>query len=278
LTGHIREELIELFVLHVFLQPYPWKQPTSVITGLLRTLFFLSKWDWRDEALIVDTAEDLSENDRSSVHQELQTWRKRDPNMNDKTMFVATSHDQSGLAYTRNGPSTLVASRMTLLAKAACKLVREKGIHLNPSLLFETALQDYDILFHLSPKAIKNIIRETAVESSGRKHSQFKNLDSLTASVPLPIRAHPADVFIEELERVYADTLLFFRGSADDGVVAALWNPRLQKQKFRAGLPYNFYSSGGEGDQVEVNRKAVLLEIARAGGEMIKKIEVADDE
>ncbi|KAL7790332.1 Nrap protein [Trichoderma ceciliae] len=277
LSGHIREELIELFVLHAFLQPYPWKQPSSVITGLLRTLFFLSRWDWRDDALIVDTAEDLSEDDRSSVRHELQTWRKRDPSMNDKVMYVATSHDQSGLAYTRNGPSKLVASRMTHLAKAACKLVREKGIHLDPSLLFEAALQDYDVLIHLSPKAVKNIIRETAVESGGRKHSQFKNLDALTASVPLPIRAHPTDVFIQELERVYEDTLLFFRGSADDGVVAALWNPRLQKQKFRAGLPYNFHSREGDGDQVEVNRAAVLLEIARAGGDVIKKIEVADE-
>lgn len=278
LTGHVREELVELFVLHAFLQPYPWRQPTSVITGLLRTLFFLSKWDWREEALIVDTAEDLSEDDRSSVRHDLQTWRKRDPNMSDKVLFVATSNDRSGLAYTRNGPSKLVASRMTHLAKAACKLVREKGIHLDPSLLFETSLQDYDILFHLSSKAIKNIIRETAVESSGRKHSQFKNLDTLTASVPLPIRAHPTDVFMEELERVYEDSLLFFRGSADDAVVAALWNPRLQKQKFRAGLPYNFHSVGGDGDQVEVNRKAVLLEIARAGGDMIKKIEVAEED
>ncbi|KAK4068429.1 uncharacterized protein Triagg1_7368 [Trichoderma aggressivum f. europaeum] len=278
LTGHIREELIELFVLHAFLQPYPWKQPSSVVTGLLRTLFFLSKWDWRDEALIIDTGEDLSEDDRSSLHHELQTWRKRDPNMNDKVMCVATSHDQSGLAYTRNGPSKLVASRMTHLAKAACKLVREKGIRLDPSLLFEAALQDYDVLFHLSSKSVKSIVRETAVESGGRKQSQFKNLDALTASVPLPIRAHPTNVFLEELERVYEDTLLFFKGSADDGVVAALWNPRLQKQKFRAGLPYNFHSVKGDGDQVEVNRKAILLEIARAGGDMIKKIEVADED
>ncbi|KAK5995751.1 U3 small nucleolar RNA-associated 22-like protein [Cladobotryum mycophilum] len=277
LSGHIREELIELFALHAFLQPYPWKQPSSVMTGFLRTLFFLSKWDWRDEPLIVDTAEDLSEAGRSAVRSELQSWRKRDPNMNHAVMIVATSHDQSGLAYTRSGPSKLVASRMTRLAKAACKIVREEGIHLDPSLLFETALQDYDVLFHLSSKAVKGIVRESATGAGAGKHSQFKNLDASLGKVPLPIRAHPVDVLVEELGRVYADTLIFFRGNTDDTTLAAIWHPTLRKQKFRAGLGYNFHAVEGE-DQVEINRNAVLLEIARVGGDIIKKIEVADGE
>jgi geranylgeranyl diphosphate synthase type I len=38
--------------------------------------------------------------------------------------------------------------------------------------------------------------------------------------------------------------------------------------------------AGGEGEEdvVEVNREAVLLEIARIGGELIKKIEVVEDD
>ncbi|CAM1503781.1 Fc.00g013720.m01.CDS01 [Cosmosporella sp. VM-42] len=279
LSGHISEELIELFVLHVFLQPYPWKQPTSVTTGFLRTLVFLSRWDWRDEPLIVDSAETLTAADRSIIHKELETWRKRDPNMNHTVMFVSTSADPSGLAYTYSSPSKLIASRMTRLAKAACKLLKDDSHHLDPAELFAPSLQDYDILFHLSPKAIKSILRDAATDPSARKHSHFKNLDDRTGKAPLPVRANPVDVLMQELQRVYADTLIFFRGGEDDEtVIGAIWSPKLQRQKFRAGLPYNFSRvTGEEGDVVEANRQAVLLEIARIGGEMIRRIEEVEE-
>lgn len=277
LTGHISDELIELFVLHVFLKPYPWKVPSSALMGFLRTLDFLSRWDWRDEPLIIDSAETLTSSDYSTIRKELESWRKRDPNMNHTVMMVATSHDSSGLAYTQKGPSKLIASRMTRLAKAACKLVKEHDYHLDPATLFESSLQDYDVLIHISSKAMRSIIREAATDAGARRPSQFKNLDDRTGKVPLPMRAHPVDVLLSELRRVYEDTLIFFHGDTDEPVVGAIWNPRLQRQKFRAGLPYNFLAVEDEDeDVVELNKDAVLLEIARVGGEMIKKIEVQE--
>jgi U3 small nucleolar RNA-associated protein 22 len=294
LAGHFSEELIELFVLHVFLSPYPWKTPSSVTTGFLRTLDFLSRWDWREEPLVVDSAEELTVDDRLSVRKELESWRRRDPNMNNTVLLVATSHDQSGLAYTRNGPSRLAASRMTLLAKAACKLVRSKDHRLDASQLFQAALQDYDVLIHVSPKVARAVMRDAGVEIGASKaQSRFKNLDDRTGKIPLPVRAGPVEVLLAELQRVYEDTIIFFHGGLEtlgvDGaggddqanVIGAIWNPRLQKQKFRAGLPYNFKSAASEdedaGDVIAVNREAILLEIARIGGELIKKIEVVEE-
>ncbi|KAF4512118.1 hypothetical protein G6O67_001299 [Ophiocordyceps sinensis] len=283
LSGHFSAELIELFVLHVFLKPYPWKVPSSPATGFLRTLFFLSRWDWRDEPLIVDSAETLTSEDRSSIRKELESWRKRDPQMNRSTLFVATSNDQSGMAYTRNGPSKLIASRMTRLAKAACKLVRDKTCTVDPFALFQASLRDYDVLIYLSTKCVRGTACEAATETGARKPARFKNLDDRTGKAPLPIRAHPVDVLAGELQRAYEDTLVFLRGSADDAVLAAIWGPNQQQRavKFRAGLPYNFCrlaGSDGEADFVGLNREAVLLEIARAGGDLIKKIEVVDEE
>ncbi|KAG6017784.1 hypothetical protein E4U54_003389 [Claviceps lovelessii] len=298
LRGHISDELMELFVLHVFLQPYPWPMPSSPSSGFLRTLLFLSRWDWREEPLIVDSAETITSDERSTIRHELASWRQRDPHMNNLVMFVATSSDQSGQGYTRNGPSKLIASRMTRLAKAACKVVRDRDLHLDPTILFETSLQDYDILIHLSPKCIKNMLREAASASASlttaaasstiKKPSPYKNLDHRTGKIPLPTRTHPTTVLLQELQRVYQDSLIFFSGTPDDAVIAAIWDPRLQpRQKFRVGLPYNFCGvpSGNEDededdatapDVVQVNQEAVLLEIARAGGDLIKKIEVGD--
>ncbi|OAA81848.1 pre-rRNA processing protein Utp22 [Akanthomyces lecanii RCEF 1005] len=282
LTGHINEELIELFVLNAFMQPYPWQTPSSITTGFLRTLAFLSRWDWREEPLILDTAEELTMDERGAIQREVEGWRKRDPGMNHTVLAVATSYDQTGLSYTQDGPSKLIAARMTRLAKAACKLVREQGAHLDAAPLFAPALQDYDVLIHLSSKALRAIARETGSDAVAPRTSQFRNLDGAAGKAPLPVRARPVDAFVEELRRVYEDTLVFFPGgAADDATIAALWNPRLQPSKFRAGLPYNFHAvADDEDDVVEVNRKAVLLEIARIGGSLIKTIEVvgADDE
>lgn len=285
LSGHFSPELIELFVLHVFLKPYPWTVPTSSATGFLRTLFFLSRWDWRDEPLIVDSAETLTIEDRSSIRKELESWRKRDPHMSRSALFVATSNNQSGLAYTRAGPSKLIASRMTRLAKAACKLVREESKPLQPSALFQTSLHDFDVLIHLSTKAVRTLSHEVVAEAGAAKPTRFKNLDDRTGKAPLPVRAHSVDVLVGELQRAYEDTLVFFRGSYDDAVLAAIWDPKLQQLqqgvKFRAGLPYNFRriaDPNDDADLVDVNREAVLLEIARAGGDLIKRIEVADEE
>lgn len=297
LAGHFSEELIELFVLHVFLNPYPWRTPSSVTTGFLRTLDFLSRWDWRETPLIVDSAEELTSDDRLSIRKDLETWRQRDPSMSRTVLLVATSRDPSGLVYTRTSPSRLVASRMTLLAKAACKLIRAQDHHLDAAQLFQPSLQDYDVLLHTSHKAARSIMRDAAVELGAARssHSRYKNLDERTGRIPLPVRAAPVDVLLQELKRVYEDSLIFFHGGTEDlgvgggggdgheNVIGAIWNPKLQRQKFRAGLPYNFKGVNDEdeneedNDLIEVNRQAILLEIARIGGELIKKIEVVED-
>lgn len=279
LTGHFSDELIELIVLYVFIKPYPWSTPSSVSTGFLRTIHFLSRWDWRDEPLIVDAAEEMTTEQRESVQAVLDSHRKRDPTMNHVVLIAATSYDLSGLGYTRNSPTKITASRMTRLAKAAAKLIREQGKDLDAMEIFETAIQDYDFLLRLSPSALRSTLLDAGVQHGTAKKSAFKNLDAATASTPLPIRARPVDVLADELSRLYEDTMILFPGGADDdNIIAGLWNPRLQKQKFRAGLPHNFSRVEGEdADVVDLNRKAVLLEIARLGGSLIKQIHVNEE-
>ncbi|EEY23628.1 U3 small nucleolar RNA-associated protein [Verticillium alfalfae VaMs.102] len=274
LTGHISEELIELLVLHVFLRPHPWKIPSSAQSGFLRTLLFLSRWDWRTQPLVVDFSDDMSPADAALSQTTLAAWRARDPTMNHAVLFVATSHDPTGQSYTRTAPTKLSATRMTRLAKSAVRLVREQDVALEIDALFEPSLADYDFLLHLSSKETKRVLRDAAADA-GARHSAFKNLDARTGKVPLPLARHPVDVLLGELEAAYEDSLIFFRGSRGDAVVGAIWQPKLRRQAFRVGLPFNF-SAVGDGAEVEVNKEAVLLEIARIGGDMIKRIEVAE--
>ncbi|KAJ4292976.1 U3 snoRNP protein [Collariella sp. IMI 366227] len=255
LSSHFTPELIELLVLHVFLTPYPWDAPSSPNTAFLRVLLFLSRWDWRSEPLILDTSSgELTPADRATITTRLEAWRKIDPNMHHTVLFVSTTQEPSGVAWTtldgQPTPSKVVAARMTALAKSASKLVREQGI----------------------------------VNLDCRR---FKNLDERTGQTPLPLAQHPAEVFLEHLSEAYSGPLVFFRGGVEDRTIGAIWNPGMQRRAFRINLPGSYKPvvggkkksededmDGEEEELVDVNREAILAEIARIGGDLVERIEV----
>ncbi|KAI0150571.1 pre-rRNA processing protein utp22 [Xylariaceae sp. FL1272] len=266
LGNHFNEPLVEIFVLQAFLQPHPFPIPSSTSTGFLRTLLLLASYDWREEPMIVDPSDNLSSSQRSDISTRFEAWRKIDMNMNRTTLFVATSWDVTGVAYTRSIPK-VVATRMTTLARSASKLAKAKGIELDAQSLFQSGLSDYDVIIHLSSKAVKGVLRD-----DGAKHSQFKNIDQAGSSDALPLPESPVPALLRRLTRIYATPLLFFHGAPDDPIIAALWNPQLHSRGFSVAMPSSFRPV--KEDKYELNRDAVLAEIARIGGDLIAKIEV----
>lgn len=283
LSCHFLEEMIELLALRVFLEPYPWQAPSSAMTGFLRTLQFLSRWDWRMEPLILDSSGELSGLERSAIETKLEAWRKIDPGMSHTTLFIATSHDASGTAYTihegRPCPSKVVATRMTILARSACNLVKVKGVGLEPKTLFQPSLKDYNVVIYLNDKVLKDISRG----GDGAKQSYFKNLDGRTGKLPQPVIQQPARALLMQLESLFSEPLMLFHGAPEDAVIAGIWNPQLQRRTFRVNLPCSFRPVGldsvGAGDSdelVEVNRRGIIAEIARIGGDSIDRIDVSN--
>ncbi|CAK7266031.1 U3 snoRNP protein [Sporothrix epigloea] len=290
LTVHVSAEFIELVVLQVFLKPHPWQTPASPAPGLLRVLQFLARWDWRTEPLTVDTsgmAPLLPEEEEAAAaakavdpRTRLEAWRKIDPNMNHTVLFVSATHETSGTAFTtdtssgglsRPQPSKVVASRMTSLARAACRLVKEKDVsgHLfaplstgddadfDPTALFQPSLCDFDVLIHLSPRVIKRLIKgEIADNSNGEaanksRRSVYKNLDTRTGRELHALPAHPVQLLLDQLNQVYggggsAGPIVFFYGAPQDesrdggSVIAALWNPQVYPRTFRINVPCSF--------------------------------------
>ncbi len=133
LSLHFSEELIELLTVRTFVQPYPWQAPSSVHTGFLRTLLFLSRWDWRVEPLIVNINGELSSQDVEGITTRFEAWRKIDPGMNRVVLLAASNLDLDGVTWTQTGPSKVVATRMTALARAACAAVNEAELDLDPA-------------------------------------------------------------------------------------------------------------------------------------------------
>ncbi|EFX00987.1 pre-rRNA processing protein utp22 [Grosmannia clavigera kw1407] len=335
LSCHVSDEFVELVVLHVFLQGHPWETPGSPTAGLLRVLQFLARWDWRTEPLVVDTSEltahldtnettdktgdDAGAGGSTDPRTRLEAWRKIDPNMQHTVLFVAATHEMSGTAFTTAGggsrplPCKVVAGRMTSLARAACRLVKDRDVgvgsgssdDLDARQLFQPSLHDYDVLIHLSPRLVRRLVHgeveEADVDAPAKRRSAvFKNLDGRTGRDLRPLPCHPVQLLFDQLSEAYggngtAAPLVFFHGSCEDGdhVMAAMWNPQVQPRAFRINLPYSFRpvntktkkkrgSDDAEAvtdepraeDLVEVNRDAILAEVARIGGALIERIEV----
>ncbi|KAI2634631.1 pre-rRNA processing protein utp22 [Xylaria nigripes] len=270
LGNHFNEPLIELFVLQAFLLPHPFPIPSSTSTGFLRTLLLLASYDWREEPMIVDPADSLSAAQRLDISTRLEAWRKIDANMNRTTLFVATPFEITGVAYTHNIPK-VIATRMTTLARSASKASKDKGIELDPRTLFQSGLHDYDVIIHLSTKAIKAVIRD-----DGSKHSHFKNLDESGGSEVLPLPESPVPALLRRLNTTYATSLIFFHGAPEDTVITALWNPQLHTRAFSANMPSSFGPTVEDADTYQLNKEAILAEIARIGGDLIEKIDVKD--
>jgi U3 small nucleolar RNA-associated protein 22 len=272
LVGHISDELIELLVMRTFLQPYPWRAPSSVMTGFLRTLLFISKWDWRQVPLVVDFTGTMTGKDVESVTTRLEAWRKIDPGMNRTVLIAASNHDTTGTAFTDRGPSRLVAARMTALARSACKLVKEKGLELDPRSLFAPATEDYNFLIRVNPKFLQQ-------QKGNDRQPKFKNLEIQADIETESVGFLPVQEFLQELETTYRSSIVFFHDNMASSVIGGLWNPQTTNPRpFRVNLQYAsniIDSKAKDGDpEVAIDKSAILAEIARLGGDMVSKIEV----
>lgn len=267
LSTHIREELIELLVLRIFLQPYPWRAPSSAMAGFLRTLQFIARWDWRSTPLIVDFSGTMNTKDVAGINTRLEAWRKIDPGMNRIVIFAASNHDSSGTAFTDGMPTKVVAARMTALARSACKMLKEETLELELKTLFVPSLAEYDFVIHLSPKFAGG-----RRGKSEKKSSQFKNLEVQSEEDLLFVGYEPVREFVEELNASYTSSMALFYNDAAGHVIAGLWSPTTVTRAFKVNITYA--TKPMDGEQAAIDKESIISEISRLGGDMVAKIEL----
>lgn len=267
LSTHIGDELIELIVMHVFVQPYPWRAPSSTMAGFLRTLSFLARWDWRLVPLIVDFTSAMTASEVSKFNAQFVELRKRDPAMNRTVLFVASNH---GTAFSDNGPSKVIAARMTALARSACKLVKDAGTNLKPKSLFATSTANYDFVLHIAAPFV------AAPQQKENNKRKFKNLE-VQSELDLELLGYePVQGLLEELRALYASSIVFFNSADNPAVVGGVWNPQAAAPrafKYNVAYPTKPVKSEEE-DMVQLDKAAILSEIARLGGDMLERIEI----
>jgi U3 small nucleolar RNA-associated protein 22 len=304
LAPHFSPELIELLVIRTFLQPHPWPVPSTATTGFLRTLAWISRWDWRHVPLIVDFSSNFSANladlenttskgmkseDLERLRTRFEAWRRIDPAMNRVVLFAATNLDEEGTTWTDKAkPEKVIAARLTALAKAATQAVRADEDHLlrrintggstqaqdrlTPESLFTTNVAEFDIVITISPK------HTLKAPKKHKTQLQFKNLDlqKSTSSVSSASLTPLPQLFAEDLLETYGDAVLWFWDPETMDKVLGLWNPVVTGQRSWKVKPgWNSEPVGKkEGIDIRVNKGAILHEIGRLGGDLIKSIEV----
>lgn len=271
LSPHITEELVELLTVHTFTHSHPWQAPGSIMTAFLRTLLFISKWDWRSQPLIVDFGDVMTSKDIDAINLRFEAWRRIDPSMNRVVMFAASNHDPDGITWTEQGPSKVVATRLTNLAKAACSMVRERALDLDVKGLFVSSIKDYDFVIHLNPK-----FTDPGRNQSG-KQAAFKNLRVQSLMETASVGYDPVDPYIQELKVLYGNNIVFFRNGNGGSVIAGLWSPQTGLRSWKVNVTYSTMPAiplqEGTGAKIIVNKMALLNEMARLGGDLVTSIE-----
>jgi U3 small nucleolar RNA-associated protein 22 len=271
LGNHLPAELIEIIVARTFLQPYPWQTPSTPQTGFLRTLHFLSTWDWRVDPLIVDfSAGDMKSVDLEATRTRFEAWRKLDPLMNRVVLFAATNYAQEGTTWSEHAPSKVVAGRMSALARAAMQAVSEQGAECDLDALFKSPLKDFDFVIYIASKFGK--------KPKTVSKSKYKNLQAAAATEPDMVGYDAARLYCEELQRLFGDSAILFHEAQGGDLIAGLWSPHTSKRKWKINLGYSSIpvSVKKEDDSdvdVELNRDAMLSEMARLGGHIIARVE-----
>jgi U3 small nucleolar RNA-associated protein 22 len=306
LTSHLAPEFIELLVARSFVNPAPWTTPSCATTGFLRTLFWLSRWDWTHSPLVVDLANaesgaaTMKADDLAAITTRFEAWRRIDRDLNRVVLFAASNLDPDGTTWTdRARPAKVVAGRMSVLAKAAVQVLKdtELGIiagktglsSLQPETLFVSPLADYSFVLHIAPK----YTRFGRSKSSGKAGDWvYKNLQLQMQPEARDVETvgyAPVSLFVEELREVYGNAVIWFYDEEGGDVVSGLWNPAATGKrgwKVRLGtstVPVAVKGKASKGDEggegnggvdVVVNEAGILNEIARLGGDLIDKVEV----
>ncbi|SLM40170.1 Nrap protein [Lasallia pustulata] len=272
LSPHVSEELVELLTIRTFVHPYPWQAPGSIMTGFLRTLAFISKWDWRSQPLIIDFSGDMASKAIDSINLRFEAWRKIDPGMNRMVMFAASNHDLDGVTWTEQGPSKVVATRLTSLAKAACSMVKEKALELEVKGLFVSSTREYDFVIHLNPRFTD--LGRSQIE----KQSTFKNLRVQSPVSTALVGYNPVDLYLKELMSLYGSNIVFFHNSNGGPIIAGLWSPQTGPRSWKVNIPYStipaIQQQDDMGTRISINKPALLNEMARLGGDLVTDIEL----
>ncbi|KAK9449260.1 Nrap protein [Limtongia smithiae] len=293
LSSHIDDITIELLTLAVFLRPFPWTPPANATVGFMRVLYFLARWDWRAEPIILDlgggeSGSGMNLAEIQAARDGFKQQRANDPEFNQVAWFVAVNYEASGTLWTaQSRPHKVVASRVTALARASCHLLKEqqngggKGLARVTRQLFISSLADFDFVIHLKAHVDagdEEAFGEEDGDEGGRMAMLGKSMMTTTMTYPPDTTSlcSPISLYLRELECTYEGAVLLFQNRRKQNMIAGIWDPKLlAERRWKVYLGYSTKPAASEGGgMATANVEAMVWEMARLGGNLVERVEI----
>ncbi|KAI9438492.1 Nrap protein [Lactarius indigo] len=266
---HVGEEAVEVLCAAVFVGVGPAHVPSTRERGFARVVRFLRDWDWSNGVTIPLCGESEPGSDvyPSAVPSAKGVW------------VLRTEADPDGRMWTVDAPNIVAAHRIRDLARATHDYLQgvESGV-LNVLGMFVHPEDDYDFVVKLRPAVLpryfQNVTASTVVWiNSGNDTSQ-------NGEAPVRPGFDPAEKYLDDLTRIYADTAKFFHDPLGGDRIGGIWDPSVTKPlPFRvmnqfSSMPVtkeNFREKGKHRDSVVLNEGAILSEIVRMGEGLVQR-------
>uniref|UniRef100_A0A8D3E2S2 Nucleolar protein 6 n=1 Tax=Scophthalmus maximus TaxID=52904 RepID=A0A8D3E2S2_SCOMX len=268
-SADITEDTADLLVASLFLQPAPFTSPGSPQVGFLRFLHLLSSFDWRNNPLIVNLNNQLTE-----IKNDFMASRESLP-----VMFIATPKDKKLSMWTKRAPSVQMLQRAVMVAAESLKILERQLMDGSQTqdvrVVMRPPLDAYDVLIHLNPKQVP--LLGQAVDCPAVTFSRGVKTGSVAQSggaLPV-IDYNPVTLYLAELREAFGDLALFSCDPYGGTVIAVLWKPK-------AFVSMPFKTSQVSARSVEVtgeevntvpNVEAILEDFQVMGKGLVKSVE-----
>ncbi|KAI0051574.1 Nrap protein [Auriscalpium vulgare] len=273
LRSHVSEEAVEIVCASLFVGGGSGRTnagaPSSRERGFARVVELLKDWQWTAGMFVPlygeESAEDAASSSVSVSAGSKGVWT------------LSTEFDRDGHMWTADGPDIVAAHRVRALAKATFDVLQgmEAG-SLDVKALFVHPEDDYDFVVRLDPSVLPRYAQNVVADSSvWSKKGKYANLSD--EEVALRPGFDPAQLFLEDVKRTYADTLKIFYDPLGGDRFGAVWDPSLREPRpFRVLNHFSSVPLPTENDKpkdrglVKLNEAAVLSEIVRLGAGLVR--------
>lgn len=303
LLAFFPEELVELIAVKAFIDPAPYADaPSSVATGFLRILSFISHWNWREEPLILDLSKSLEDKtdvddneleetkiaglhtgklsveEHHRMYESFKLLRKEDPSGSKVQMFVACREDPSGKLWSQNSTGIPIVSRLTALSKAVIGLLSRTDNFSDSvlELVFTPAVKDFDFVieveapFDLRPRS--GVMSSRKFRNLVQPPSEYPDSDGTGAEWSDPVENYFNDLRARFnnvcILSSHLCTALGKKGKRN--VITGLFHPSIlhSKKKFRVNVGYSVKPSD-EDNHVECNKDDIVSQMVALGGDLV---------
>lgn len=157
LSGHIRDETVELLVASCFTRPYVCQAPATRVAGFCRFLELLSTHPWTSQPLLVDLNAEMT---KSSIDLSMMQFDRARKQGTGPPMCIILPDDVQGKRWTASHPCKEVLNKARELARTTFLKIVDmyNAVEVNPSKwksLFVSSQAGNDVVLVLRQEALK---------------------------------------------------------------------------------------------------------------------------